>query len=97
RRFQRLFGEHLVNGLVLPEVAAPLAGYTLIFGAGATQKTANNNFPSGTLFAAVCFQDSGYTITGNSLKLSAGISSACYKGITTLSAGVVDVQSPAAL
>ncbi|HEV3310920.1 MAG TPA: putative Ig domain-containing protein [Chloroflexota bacterium] len=60
--------------------SAPLAGYTLLFGSGATQKTANNNFPSGTQFAALLFQDSGYTITGNSLKLSAGISSTSTAG-----------------
>jgi len=62
--------------------AAPLAGSTLIFGAGATQKTVNNNFPSGTLFTAIRFQDSGYTITGNDLKLSAGISSTSTAGGT---------------
>jgi fibronectin-binding autotransporter adhesin len=62
--------------------AVPLAGDTLIFGPGATQKTANNNFPSATQFAALCFQDSGYTITGNNLKLSAGISSTSTAGGT---------------
>jgi autotransporter-associated beta strand protein len=60
--------------------AAPLAGDTLVFGAGAAQKTANNDFPSGTLFAGLRFQDSGYTITGNDLKLSAGISSTSTAG-----------------
>jgi autotransporter-associated beta strand protein len=57
--------------------AAPLAGDTLIFGAGAAtaQKTANNNFPNGTLFATLLFQDSGYTIAGNNVRLSAGIRS----------------------
>jgi autotransporter-associated beta strand protein len=134
--------------------AAPLTGDTLVFGAGAgtAQKTANNNFPSGTTFAALRFQDSGYTITGNNLKLSAGISSTSttggtdtvalnialnaaktfniagitvidvagtisgtgglskngtgtlllpaansYMGLTTVSAGILDVQTPAAL
>jgi autotransporter-associated beta strand protein len=62
--------------------AAPLAGYTLIFGPGVSQKTANNNFPSATQFAALRFQDSGYTITGNNLKLSAGISSTSTAGGT---------------
>jgi autotransporter-associated beta strand protein len=62
--------------------AAPLAGYTLIFGTGATQKTANNNFPVSTAFAALLFQDSGYTITGNNLKLSAGIGSTSTAGGT---------------
>ncbi len=67
--------------------AAPLAGDTLLFGAGATRKTANNNFPSGTTFAAVAFQDGGYTLTGNNLKLSAGISS-------TSTAGGTDTVGP---
>jgi autotransporter-associated beta strand protein len=62
--------------------AAPLAGYTLVFGAGAAQKTAHNDFPSATSFAALRFQDSGYTITGNDLKLSAGISSTSIAGGT---------------
>jgi autotransporter-associated beta strand protein len=58
--------------------AAPLAGDRLIFGAGTAtaQKTANNNFPGGTTFAALRFLDSGYTITGNNLTLAAGINSA---------------------
>ncbi len=64
--------------------AAPLAGYTLLFGAGATRKTANNNFPSGTTFAALVFQDSGYTLTGNNLKLSAGIRSTNTAGGTDI-------------
>ena len=61
---------------------APLAGNTLVFGAGTgtTQKTANNNFPAGTKFAGVRFGDSGYTITGNDLKLSSGISSTSTAG-----------------
>jgi autotransporter-associated beta strand protein len=61
---------------------APLAGYTLVFGTGAAQKTANNNFPIGTRFFAIRFADSGYTITGNDLKLSAGISSTSTGGGT---------------
>jgi autotransporter-associated beta strand protein len=134
--------------------AAPLAGDTLVFGAGSgtAQKIANNDFPNGTTFAALRFLDSGYTINGNDLKLSAGLSSAstaggtdtvapnialtasrtfniagttlidvagiisgaggltksgtgtlllpgpnAYTGITTVTAGILDVQAPAAL
>jgi fibronectin-binding autotransporter adhesin len=62
--------------------AAPLAGDTLVFGANAAQKTANNNFPTGTQFVSLVFQDSGYDITGNNLKLSAGISSTSTTGGT---------------
>lgn len=60
--------------------AAPLAGNTLVFGNGAAQKTANNNFPSGTKFAAISFADGGYTITGNDVKLSKGINSTSTAG-----------------
>jgi autotransporter-associated beta strand protein len=60
--------------------AGPLAGDTLVFGAGASQKTANNNLPSGTTLAALRLLDSGYTITGNNVKLSAGISSSSTTG-----------------
>src|SRR5262249_34665214 len=62
--------------------AAPLAGDTLVFGAGAAQKTANNDFPSATTFATLRFQDSGYAITGNNLTLSSGISSTSTAGGT---------------
>ncbi len=70
---------------------APLAGSTLIFGAGVTQKTATNNFAAGTLFAAIRFQDSGYIINGNNLKLSAGVSS------TSTAGGTDTVALPIAL
>jgi autotransporter-associated beta strand protein len=55
--------------------AAPVAGDSLIFGPGAMQQTANDNFASGTLFGGIRFLDGGYTLTGNNLKLTAGISS----------------------
>ncbi|HEX3150826.1 MAG TPA: putative Ig domain-containing protein, partial [Gemmataceae bacterium] len=54
---------------------APVAGNNIVFGSGAAQKTANNNFPVGTKFGAINFSDGGYTITGNSLKLASGINS----------------------
>jgi len=62
--------------------AAPLAGYSLSFGAGAAQKTARNDFPNGTKFAALRFLDGGYSITGNDLTLTSGISSASTAGAT---------------
>jgi autotransporter-associated beta strand protein len=62
--------------------AAPLAGDVLVFAAGVAQKTSNNDFSSGTTFAAFSFLDSGYTLTGNSLKLSAGIVSTSTAGGT---------------
>jgi autotransporter-associated beta strand protein len=62
--------------------SAPLAGYSLSFGVGAAQKTTNNNFPTGTTFAGLRFLDGGYTVTGNDLALTAGISSASSAGGT---------------
>jgi autotransporter-associated beta strand protein/parallel beta-helix repeat protein len=59
---------------------APVTWSTLIFGSGVTQKTANNDFAAATLFTAIRFQDAGYTITGNDLKLSAGLNSTSTAG-----------------
>ena len=52
--------------------AAPAAGDVLIFGPGATQKSANNDFLR--VVAAIAFQDSGYTIMGNAIKLTNNLS-----------------------
>ena len=61
--------------------AAPAAGDVLIFGPGATQKTANNDFLHAV--AAIAFQDGGYTITGNAVRLTASTSI----GSTSMAAG----------
>jgi autotransporter-associated beta strand protein len=62
--------------------AAPLPGSTLVFAAGSAQKTTNNDLPSGTTLAALRFQDGGYVVTGNDLKLSSGINSSSTAGGT---------------
>jgi autotransporter-associated beta strand protein len=53
--------------------AAPVAGNTLDFGAGALQRTSVNDFAPGTPFSAIIFEDSGYALSGNAIRLSAGI------------------------
>lgn len=56
--------------------AAPVAGNILDFGPGALQRTNVNNLAPGTQFQAIVFQDSGYTLSGNAIRLSSGINAA---------------------
>lgn len=58
------------NWSVCDNSTVPEAGDTLVFPAGATTKTVNNDFPAGTAFAGVAFTDSGYTLGGNSITLT---------------------------
>ena len=48
---------------------APVAGDTLVF-AGATPSTVNNNFTAGTIFDSITFNTGGFTVSGNSVKLT---------------------------
>jgi len=50
-----------------------VAGNILDFGPGALQKTNVNDFAPGTLFSSMVFEDSGYTLNGNAIRLSGGI------------------------
>jgi uncharacterized delta-60 repeat protein len=52
---------------------APRAGDTLVFGE-ATSKVAVNNFAAGTRFAALKFEDDGYTLSGNRIALTGSLS-----------------------
>src|SRR5438128_5429289 len=50
--------------------AAPVPGMdSLLFPAGATKFTSQNDFPQGTDFQAISFTGGGYTITGNPMQL----------------------------
>jgi autotransporter-associated beta strand protein len=71
--------------------AAPVRGDTLIFGAGALQRTTSfNNFAANTAFTSILFQDSGYSISGNTIKLSGGVdASNSVVGTNTLALNVV--------
>lgn len=53
--------------------AAPATGTTLIFSTGAPQKSNVNDFPANTLFTSLVFQDAGYVLTGNAIKLAKGV------------------------
>ena len=50
---------------------APVAGDQLVF-AGAKQTTTNNNYTAGTSFQSIEFQNSGFSLGGNSIALSGG-------------------------
>lgn len=51
--------------------AVPKAGDELVFGTSA-RHTSHNNL-TGRVFKSITFQDSGYTITGNTISLSGGV------------------------
>lgn len=53
--------------------AIPVAGNILDFGPGALQKMTVNDLAPRTLFNAIRFEESGYTLTGNAIRLSGGI------------------------
>jgi autotransporter-associated beta strand protein len=53
--------------------AAPMAGDTLIFGAGARQQANDNNLATNIKLASLVFQNSGYSITGSAIELSGGL------------------------
>ena len=65
--------------------AVPVAGDTLIFGAGCLQMASVNNFAANTTFASIVFQDSGYSLTGNAIKLSAALTRPAQLSVTTAS------------
>jgi autotransporter-associated beta strand protein len=52
---------------------APSSGDDLVFPSGAAQLSNNNDYTAGTTFHTLTFTGSGYTIGGNALTLSAGI------------------------
>jgi uncharacterized delta-60 repeat protein len=55
---------------------APVAGDYLIFPADAAQFSCTNDFPAGTAFGTILISGDGYTLEGNLVKLSGGLSSA---------------------
>jgi len=52
---------------------APAAGDRLVFPIVAARKTNTNDYPDGTAFKDILFQGSGYTLNGNHVSLSAGL------------------------
>ncbi len=67
---------------------APVAGDSLIFDATgvAARPTANNDLTLGTSFGSITISAAGYTITGNSLSLTTGLTADTYStGTSTVS------------
>ena len=70
----------------------PVAGDDLIFPASATQFTATNNFSPNREFRSLAFQGATYVIGGNTIQITAGISSTNSSGLNTINADV-DVRA----
>src|SRR5438128_8037328 len=52
---------------------APVAGDVLVFPAGAAQPINVNDFAAGTTFTSLSVMDAGYSISGNAIALTAGV------------------------
>jgi hypothetical protein len=62
---------------------APAAGDSLVFPAAAANLTNTNDLPSGTTFNSITIQAAGYTLGGNALGLTAGITTSYGSGTST--------------
>lgn len=76
---------------------APMAGDILVFDATGVgvRPAPNNNFPNGTVFEGMAVAAGGYTIAGNSVNLSSGLSATLPAGSSTVNmilAGVSGVM-----
>lgn len=67
---------------------APQPGDTLVFGPGAANRTANNDFPADTKFASLVFTDAGYSLTGNAVVLTQGVDGSRATGANSSAIGV---------
>jgi autotransporter-associated beta strand protein len=76
--------------------AAPLPGDILVFPAGAAQAVNFNNYGSGTVFHSIVFSGAGYTLQGNALRLSAGLSdnSTAESGDNTATWALITLTAP---
>ena len=80
-------------------LAAPQAGDSLVFPAGATNFSPVNDFAPGTVFGSIDIQSSGYDISGASIELTGNLGASLTSGTsfyqlnTTLDDGVVQVGS----
>jgi fibronectin-binding autotransporter adhesin len=70
----------------------PVAGDDLVFPASATRFAATNDFSPNREFRSLMFQGSTYVIGGNTIQLTAGISSTNNSGANTINADV-DVRA----
>lgn len=67
---------------------APVAGDSLVFPAGAARLSNTNNFPAGTVFVLIGVSGSGYTLSGNSVALSAGLATTHVSGTVTVNLAI---------
>ena len=67
---------------------APVAGNDLTFPAVATNYTSTDDLGAGTLFRSITLASSGYAFSGNSIKLSGGISATYASGDQTFPLGL---------
>lgn len=67
---------------------APTGGDDLFFPAGAANLTNNNDLPAGTAFNTILFTGGGYNITGNAIKLTAGLTANNVAGNNTFSPAI---------
>jgi autotransporter-associated beta strand protein len=67
---------------------APNPGDTLVFGPGAGQLASTDDFAAGTTFRSIRFTGAGYTVSGNDLTLTQGISASDSTGANTLNDNV---------
>ncbi|MGC8641639.1 MAG: beta strand repeat-containing protein, partial [Isosphaeraceae bacterium] len=61
---------------------APVAGDDLVF-PSVTNETANNDFTAGTSFNSITISGSGYSLTGNAIALTGGITASFSSGSST--------------
>jgi hypothetical protein len=62
---------------------APVAGDDLDFPAGAANLLNTNDFPSGTRFNSITIAGAGYTLSGNAMNLTTGITASYTTGTST--------------
>ncbi len=71
------------DGRELVRRAAPQSGASLDFPAGVTNLATVNNFPTGTQFGSIEIDASGYSLSGNGITLSQGITTTYTSGPST--------------
>src|SRR6266851_2418393 len=68
---------------------APAPGEPLDFPATALQLTTNNDFPDFTAFNSFTFEQSGYTLGGRAVTLTAGITASHVSGTNTINLALI--------
>ncbi|MBA4181478.1 MAG: hypothetical protein C0506_12885 [Anaerolinea sp.] len=63
---------------------APVAGDSLVFPVGASRLNNTNDFPAGTNFASITVSSGGYTLGGNAVSLTNGLTATHASGSTTV-------------